>query len=81
MVVMLLILSGTIEPLTLILKMPLKEWSSQKVVNSNIKELMTWDMSEKRKKAIQTYADKKWISFEKAKQIMSVAISLSNKKK
>ncbi len=60
--------------------MPLKKGSSSRTVNSNISELMN-KPSKKRKKAIDTIANKYNISKKQAQQKQAVAIAISTAKK
>ena len=55
--------------------MPLKKGKSQKVIGENIAELTRTKPSAARAKGIRTLAQKRGISFEKAKQIQAQAIS------
>ena len=61
--------------------MPLKKWSSQKTISSNIKELMTTKPWTARSKWIKIISNKMDIPLKKAKQIQSVAIAYSKAKK
>jgi len=61
--------------------MPLKRGKSNKVITSNIKELMGKTPSSNRRKAIKTLAKKKGIKPKVAKQKQAVAIALSKAKK
>ncbi len=61
--------------------MPLKKWSSQKVVSSNISTLVHEKPSGARAKAIKTIAKKEGITPKEAKQKQAVAIALSTARK
>ena len=55
--------------------MPLIKWKSKKVIWKNIKELQTDQIGPTRMKAIKTYAKKNGLTFDEARQKMSVAIA------
>ena len=61
--------------------MPIKKWSSKKIISANIKELVTSKPWKTREKAIKTIAKNEWITPKQAKIKQAVAISYSKAKK